>query len=61
MVRGAPQGYFPDPSKSILVVYPRNILRAEAFFQGYGLQIVTGSRYLGLFVGSNAAQDRCLG
>ena len=34
-----------------------NVLRAESFFRGYGLQIVTGSRHLGGFVGTKAAQD----
>ena len=38
-----------------------NILRVEAFFRGYGLKIVTGSRYLRNFVGSKAAQDQWLG
>ena len=40
---------------------PRNIPRLEAFFRGYGLQIVMGSRYLGGFVGTKATQDRWLG
>ena len=44
VVRGPPRGYFPEPTKSIFVVSLRNVLRAEAFFQGYRLQIVTGSR-----------------
>ena len=30
--RGSPRGSFPDPSKSILVVAPRNVARAEEFF-----------------------------
>ena len=46
MVQGPPQGYFPDPTKSILVVSPHNVPRAKDFFGGYGLQIVTVSRYL---------------
>ena len=54
MVRDPPQGYFPEPSKSILVVSPWNFMQAEAFFQGYGPQIMTGSRYLGGFVRSKA-------
>ena len=32
MVRGAPQGYFPEPTKRILVMSPQNTPRAEAFF-----------------------------
>ena len=51
MVRGPPWGYLPDPTKSIFIISPRNILRAEAFFRGYGLQIVTIRCYLGVFVG----------
>ena len=37
IVRGHPRGYFPDITKSILVMSPWNIPRAEAFFWGYGL------------------------
>ena len=47
-----------DPTKSILVVYPRKTLQAEAFFWGYSLKIVTGSRYIGSFMGMEAAQYR---
>ena len=55
MVRGPPRGNSPELTKIILVMSPRNVLRAEAFFWGYIPQIVTGSRYLWGFVGSNAA------
>ena len=61
MVRGIPIGYFPYPTKSILVVSPQNVPRVEAFFWGYGIQIVTGSCYLGGFIGSKAAQYFLLG
>ena len=54
-------GIRSELAKSILVVSPRNVLQAEAFFRGYGLQIMTGSRYLGGFVGSKAVQDCWLG
>ena len=36
---------------------PRNVARAEEFFRGMGVKIVTGSRYLGVFVGDRAAED----
>ena len=35
---------------------PRNVPQAEAFFWGYGLQVVMGSRYLGGFVETDTAQ-----
>ena len=35
---------------------PQNVPRAEAFFWGYGLKAVTGSWYIGGFVGTETAQ-----
>ena len=32
LARGPYMGYFPDPTKSILVVSPRNVPRAEDLF-----------------------------
>ena len=61
MVRGTPRGYFTDPTKRILIVSSQNVPRAEAFFWGYSLQIVTRSRYHGGFVGSKSSQDYWLG
>ena len=45
------QGYFTEPTKSILVVAERNVPRAKEYFRGMGIKIVTGSQYLGGFVG----------
>ena len=61
MVVGTPRGYFPDLTKSVLFVSSQNVPRVEAFFRGYGLQIMTGRRYLRGLVGSKAAQDSWLG
>ena len=55
--RGTPRGYFPEANKSILFVSPRNVPREEEFFLWMGVKIVTGSRYLGGFVGDRAAED----
>ena len=54
--RVPPRGYFLEPTKSILVVAPRNVPRSEYFFRGMGVKIVTGSRYLGGFVGDGASE-----
>ena len=61
MVRGPLRGYLTNPKKRILVVSPRNVPQAEAFFWGYGPQIATGIHHLEGFVGTKAAQDLCLG
>ena len=61
MVQGTPRGYFPEPTKSILVVSPWNVPQAEAFFRVYRIQIVTGRYYLRGFGGSEAAQDCWMG
>ena len=39
---------------------PRKVARAEEFFLGMGMKIVTGSRYLGGFVGDRTAEDSWL-
>ena len=41
--RGPPWGYFLEPTKSILVVPPRNVAREEELFRGMGMTVVTGS------------------
>ena len=60
MVLGPPQGYSPNPTKSILVVSPRDAPQSKDFLWGYGLQIVTGSQYLGVFFGTDIEQARWL-
>ena len=49
--RGPPRGYFPELTKSILVVAPTNVAQAEDFFREMGLKGATGRRYLGGFIG----------
>ena len=41
-LRGPQRDYYPEPTKSILVVAPRNVARAEDLFRGMGIQVVTG-------------------
>ena len=60
MVRGPPWGYLPKLTKSILVVSPWNVPRAEDFYQGYGIQVVTRILCLGRFVGMKIAQYQWL-
>ena len=57
-LRGPAQGYFPEPTKSILVVAERNVPRAKEYFHGIGIQVVTGSRYPGGFVGGRETEGQ---
>ena len=52
--------YFLDLTKSILVVYNPNLARAESLFRSKGITIVTGSRYLGGYIGDDGPQDQWL-
>ena len=56
MVRGPPWGYFPEPTKSMLFVSPRNVPRTEAYFWDMEVRVVTRSRYLGGFIGELAME-----
>ena len=51
---GPKYGYFPEPSKSILMVNEKFIADAKTLFEPMRLTVVTGSRYLGGFVGQSS-------
>ena len=51
--RGPPRGYLPELTKIILFVDPQNVARAEEFFCGMGIGVVTGNRYLGGDIGES--------
>jgi hypothetical protein len=48
-------GYFPEPSKSILIVREHNLEKVRSAFADHKFQITTASRYLGGFVGEEEA------
>ena len=48
--RGPARGYYPEPTKSILVVAPGNVARVEEHFRGLGIRVVTGHWYLGGYI-----------
>ena len=60
-VKGPARGYYPEPTKSILVVTPWNVARAEDHFLGMGIWVVTGHRYLGGFLGDGSSEKEWLG
>ena len=55
--RGPKWGYFPELTKSLLVVALRNVKIAEELFRGMGIKVIKGSRYLRVFVGNREAED----
>ena len=57
-LRGPAPRYSPDPTKSILVVAETNVPRAKEYFRGMGIQVVTGSRYLGGFIGERETEGQ---
>ena len=47
--RGSLRGYIPETTNNILVVTLGNVPRAEEFFHGMIVNIITGSQYDGFF------------
>jgi len=50
---GSKFGYFPEPNKSYIVVNPDFIDEATTEFGEMGIQIVTGRKFLGGFIGGS--------
>lgn len=57
---GPGHGYLPQGSKSCLLVHPDDETDANAVFRDTGVQIVTGHRFLGGFVGTEEGKLRYL-
>ena len=51
---GPAKGYFPEPTKSIFMVKPAMVKCAKAHFNHLGFTVVTGTIYLGGFIGSRS-------
>ena len=58
--QGPARGYYPEPTKSILVVAPRNVAQADENFRGLGIRVVTGHRYLRGYIGDREAEGSWL-
>jgi len=57
---GSTYGYFPESTKSVLVVSPSHQLAAQAFFSTLGVPVCTGHCYLGGFIGEPTKLDSWL-
>ena len=51
---GPAYGYFPEPSKTVLVVRSSDLERANDLFHDLGVSVVTGSQFLGGFMGEQS-------
>ena len=60
MVQVPPWGYVPEPTKRILFVSPRNVLKADDQLRGVGLRLVTGSRYFRGFIGDPVSEKELI-
>ena len=49
--------YFPDSSRSILLMAPHNVEQAKVEFDGLHFQVETGSRHLGSFIGEATERE----
>ena len=51
-------GYFPLPSKTVLIVKPESKEQAEEIFRGTGVKISSeGERHMGAVIGSKAFKE----
>ena len=54
--KGLSFGYFPEPSKSVLIIDRKFKVEAETMFSDVGIKVVSGHRFLGGFIGED---DEC--
>ena len=53
---GLGHGYYPEPSKRVLIVHPHNIKYKKMFGLRNGFKVCTDLRYLGGFIGDNESK-----
>ena len=54
--RGPSYGYYPNPTKSCVVVHPSSVASARRVFDPLGIPVVTSHRFLGGFLGDVQAR-----
>jgi hypothetical protein len=57
---GPIRGYFPEPSKSILISKPAEQAPARRHMAGFAFKYVDGHRYMGGFIGTTEAREEWL-
>ena len=51
--QGTGRGYYPEPSKSVLILHPDNIVAGKVFGARPVFKVCTGTHYLGGYIGYN--------
>jgi hypothetical protein len=57
MLKGPAYGYFPEPAKSYLIVAPEFVEQAKEVFEQFGVNVVSGQRFLGGFIGNETEKE----
>jgi hypothetical protein len=57
---GPERGYFPEPAKSIYICAPEDRAAAAGLLEAFGFTYCDGHRYVGGFLGTDAALDQWL-
>ena len=58
--QGLWQRYYPEPSKSVLIVHPENLEAGKVFGAHHGFKVCKGARYLGGYIGDNKSKRNWL-
>ena len=57
LVRGPGRGYYPEPSKSVLIVHPENLEAGKEFDTCHGFKVCKGTLYLGGYIGDDDSKS----
>ena len=60
LIEGPKHGYYNEVSKMVLIVAPQFVEQAKEAFVGFGVEILTGHRILGGFIGSESEKSNWL-
>ena len=59
-LQGPGRRYHPNPTKSVMIVFPKNLEAREVFRQCHKFRVCTGARYLGGCFGDNESKRNWL-
>ena len=54
--QGPGRGYYPEPSKSVLIIRPENLDTGKVFGACHGFKVYTGARYVGGYIGDDESK-----